>query len=138
MSIQLLRLRNPDLSGMTLDVATKKAIAKKINEGHERPNDVAKQYNLPVNRITLYARKERNGLLMSDSLGRPYMIDEESTKTLVKSLEGKTATRSEELNHKLFVASQTTKKNQGQAACTARMPNWVTKIDTCKIRHVRL
>jgi len=54
---------------------------------------------------------------------RPYMIDEESTKTLVKLLEGNTATRSEELNHKLLVASQTTKKNQGKAACTARMPN---------------
>ena len=64
---------------------------------------------------------------MSDSLGRPYMIDEESTKTLVKSLEGNTATRSEEISHKLLVASQTTKKNQGQAACTARMPSWVTK-----------
>ena len=71
MSIQLLRFRNPDLSGMTLDVATKKAIAKQINEGHERPNDVAKQYHLPVNRITSYARNERNGVLMSDSLGRP-------------------------------------------------------------------
>jgi hypothetical protein len=29
MSIQLLRFRNPDLSGMTLDVATEKPIAKK-------------------------------------------------------------------------------------------------------------
>ena len=71
MSIQLLRFRNPDLSGMTLDVATKKAIAKKINEGHERPNDVAKPYHLPVNRITSYAR-----------LGRPYIIDEESSKNI--------------------------------------------------------
>ena len=43
MSIQLLRFRNPDLSGMMLDVATKKSIAKKINAGHGRPNDVAKQ-----------------------------------------------------------------------------------------------
>ena len=69
--------------------------------------DVA--FYLPVNRITSYARKERNGVLMSDSLERPYMIDEESTKPFVKSLEGNTTTRSEELNHKLWSDSWNTK-----------------------------
>jgi len=51
------------------------------------------------------------------------MIDEKSTNMLIESLKGYTATRRDEINHKLLVASQTAKINQGQAACIARMPS---------------
>ena len=105
----------------------KKSIAVRINECHERPKDVAKQYNIPVHRVRQYARQVRNGEMLSNSLGKPFMIDEKSTNTLIESLKAYKATRSKEINHKLVFASQTTKINQGQAACTARMPRWATK-----------
>ncbi len=95
-----------NLHGKVLTAETKRFLAKRVIDKELPATTLARLHNINYKTLMDYVQKVKSGAMLSDTRGRPNIIDDQSMQEVKTNLSGPIATRKDDFNNLMFEAAK--------------------------------